>query len=99
MQINSLDEAWIAGGLITFCLLSVTAGKKNFCGSLIFPRRRAFQLCRWKLIDTRITAHASGSSVNNSWGCETPRSAYLPTETRLCFISQTFANAAEVSIG
>jgi hypothetical protein len=37
----------------------------------------------------RRDAHGSGSSVNSSWGCDTPRRAYRPTETRRRFMSPT----------
>jgi hypothetical protein len=44
-------------------------------------------------------AYESGSIVNNSWGCDTPRRAYRPTETRRRFMSPTLANAADIRTG
>src|SRR5215472_15569027 len=43
--------------------------------------------------------HASGSSVNNSWGCDMPRSAYRPTEMRRRLTASTFAKAEDVRTG
>jgi hypothetical protein len=44
-------------------------------------------------------AYTSGSSVNSSCGCDTPHSAYRPTETRRRLISPTLANAADIRTG
>src|SRR5215472_2450265 len=45
------------------------------------------------------TAYASGSSVNGSCGCATPRSAYRPTETRGRLVPPTAAKADDIRTG
>lgn len=37
--------------------------------------------------------------MNSSWGCDTPRRAYRPTETSRRFMSPTLANAADIKMG
>ena len=41
----------------------------------------------------------SVSIVNSSWGCDTPRRAYRPADTRRRLMSPTSANAADIRTG
>jgi len=43
--------------------------------------------------------YALGSSVNSSWGFDTPRRAYRPTESRRRLMSPISANAADIRTG
>jgi hypothetical protein len=56
----------------------------------------------WQAMDASssdFTAYVLGSSVNSSWGCATPRSAYRPTEIRRRLMSPTLANADDIRTG
>jgi hypothetical protein len=51
------------------------------------------------IVQTMKAVCESGSMVNSSWGCDMPRRADRPTETRRFLISPTLAKAADIRTG